>query len=111
VTIKRRKRPYNRRPGRASPYDKSNAIIGSTSTWKIGEVFSTAADITALQNAGFPATELRRRAAAEEYFNLHRAELRKQHGKRDAALSAVASRFHIDSEIFIGWMHRSRRAR
>jgi hypothetical protein len=108
VTVKRRNRPYKQRPGRASPYDEPNVIIGSTNAmWKVGHVFSTLEDIDALQSASFPATELRRRKAAEQYYKLHRTKLLKGR-KADAAMSEVAMLYHIDPESFINWMKRAR---
>jgi hypothetical protein len=107
----RRKRAFKRRPGRPSPYDQPNVMITTTAVeWKIGNVFSTAPDSVALQDASFPATELRRRAAAKEYFELHRPELKKL-GNREAALSHVAELYHIDAETFINWMNGSQRRR
>jgi hypothetical protein len=108
VTIKRPTRPFKRRPGRPSPDDDPNNMVFRTGESIIRlRHFSTAPDIIALQDPGFPATALRRRAAAKEYFKIHRAEL----GTRDAALREVARRFHIDAETFVNWMNRSRRAR
>jgi hypothetical protein len=111
VTIKRPTRPFKGRRGRPSLYDVPNMAISTTGAlWKVGHVFSTAPDIIALQSAAFPATELRRRAAAEKYFKLNRAELKKGR-TRDAALRDVASRFHIDAETFVNWVNRSGRTR
>jgi hypothetical protein len=107
-----RKRPFKRRPGRPSVYDKPNEGESRTGELIVRLHYSsTAPDHVALQDARFPATDLRRRAAAEEYFKLNRAELKNAHRKRDDVLRDIASRFHIDAETFVNWMNRSRHAR